>query len=325
MYSNDKIIDALILYHNKHKYNLTIKQILSILHIARSTLYVWINNSTYSPNNNRHILPKRIIRIVHNAPKLTEACENFIINHVHKFPQFNIKKLSKKISKLFHITISRGYIYFILKKNKITHKTVQKYNYPHGHLKFKKEAKRLKIEIDKIDNNFTSIDESGFYLNTYSNRGWSKKGTKCTIKTTFNRSNKYSVVMGISKNKINSYKLIKRSYNALKFNNFIKDDLIPNMENNVLFMDNYSIHKTKQLKEILIENDKMSLFNIPYSPQFNPIEYIFNSIKADIKKNNITTYDKLDKYMKQFVNKTNKIGFGKYFEHTYNNLSNAVY
>jgi len=192
-------------------------------------------------------------------------------------------------------------------------------------VKFKKEAKRLKIEIDKIDNNFTSIDESGFYLNTCSNKGWSEKGTKCTIKTTFNISNKYSVVMGISKNKINSYKLIKGSCNASKFNNFIKDDLIPNMENNVLFMDNYSIHKTKQLKEILIENDKTSLFNIPYSPQFNPIEYLFNSIKADIKKNNITTYDKLDKCMKQFVNKTNKIGFEKYFEHTYNNLSNAVY
>jgi len=253
MYSNDKIIDALILYHNRQRYNLTIEQILSILRIARSTLYEWINNSTYSPDNNKHILPKRIIRIVHNAPKLTKACENFIINHVHKFPQFNIKKLLKKISKLFHITISRGYIYFILKKNKITHKTVQKCNYPHGQAKFKKEVRKLKIEIDKIDNDFTSIDESGFYLNTCSNKGWSEKGTKCTIKTTFNRSNKYSVVMGISKNKINSYKLIKGSYNALKFNNFIKDNLIPNMENDVLFMDNYSIHKTTQLKEILIE------------------------------------------------------------------------
>ena len=45
-------------------------------------------------------------------------------------------------------------------------------------------------------------------------------------------------------------------------------------------LDNVVIHKTKIISENLRKN---MIYNIPYSPQFNPIEYVNNELKRQIK------------------------------------------
>ena len=44
-------------------------------------------------------------------------------------------------------------------------------------------------------------------------------------------------------------------------------------------MDNASIHKTKELKEILNHKKYNVVYTPPYSPEFNPIEMVFGNIK----------------------------------------------
>ena len=51
-----------------------------------------------------------------------------------------------------------------------------------------------------------------------------------------------------------------------------------------LFLDNLSVHKTKDVKLLFEELNITEIFNVPYCPQFNGIESYFAQVKAAYKK-----------------------------------------
>jgi transposase len=325
MYPYAKIKDAIFLYKNKKNLKMNIDVILFTTQIARSTLYDWIEKFSYLLDSKMsYILSKRTSKKIRSNRKLTAEIEIFIVNHVRNNPDFNIKKLTNKVIKKFGVKFSVSHIYRILGYNNLTYKKVQKITYPYGKVRFKKAVKNIKKDIDKCNNDFTAIDETAVYLGSANNYGWSKKGDRCKINSSFNKSNKYSLCQAISKKSFIASEMIKGSYNTKKFNMFIEDKVIPNMDNNVLFMDGCTIHKSKELSEKLKENNIIQLINVPYSPQFNPIEYTFNTLKFRIKKENVTTKKQLENVIKKHVNDGNKNSFQNYYEHTYKNLEMSI-
>jgi transposase len=51
-----------------------------------------------------------------------------------------------------------------------------------------------------------------------------------------------------------------------------------------LFLDNLSVHKTKDAKLLFEKLNITEIFNVPYCPQFNGIESYFSQLKATYKK-----------------------------------------
>jgi transposase len=51
-----------------------------------------------------------------------------------------------------------------------------------------------------------------------------------------------------------------------------------------LFLDNLSVHKTKDAKHLFEKVNITEIFNMPYCPQFNGIESYFSQLKATYKK-----------------------------------------
>ena len=51
-----------------------------------------------------------------------------------------------------------------------------------------------------------------------------------------------------------------------------------------LFLDNFTVHKTRSAKLLFEELNITEIFNVPYCPQFNGIESFFAQIKATYKK-----------------------------------------
>ena len=324
MYDISKIKDVIRAYKTKNETNLTINQILKIFSISKSTLYVWIHK--YSDLSETALSDITIkLNVDSRKPrKLTKEGTDFIINFVIKHPDFNARKLVKKIKKTFDININRNYIYYILNKNNITYKKVEKNSYPYGKTKFIKNTKIVKRLVDNCGNKFTAIDETSIYLGTAKNYGWSKKGTRAIVKSNFNRKNKYSLCQAISNDGIIAQKIIKNSFNTVKFNDFVINDVIPNMTNKAILMDGCSIHKSKILDEKLKEKNITKIINVPYSPQFNPIEFTFNTLKNKIKNNNINTYAELIALIYAHQKETNINGFHNYYKHTYNNPVSAI-
>jgi transposase len=124
MYNKDKIFDALSMYNKKDIYGISIDVILDILCIARSTLYEWIKNYGKNFDGNKNTITDRTKNKLKKHIKISAECKSFIISHVTENPDFNIKKLKRKILKIYEVRISKGYIYHILKNNDITYKKV---------------------------------------------------------------------------------------------------------------------------------------------------------------------------------------------------------
>jgi transposase-like protein len=59
------------------------------------------------------------------------------------------------------------------------------------------------------------------------------------------------------------------------------------------------------------------IYNISYSPQFNPIEYVNNELKRQIKTENIKNESELRIFMKGFIKENNKKRYMGYFEKAY--------
>lgn len=73
--------------------------------------------------------------------------------------------------------------------------------------------------------------------------------------------------------------------NAEDFQSFVKDVARKNYGQQLaLFMDNLAVHKTNTLKALYGQLDIMPLFNIPYSPETNPIEACFSVVKSHFKR-----------------------------------------
>ena len=72
--------------------------------------------------------------------------------------------------------------------------------------------------------------------------------------------------------------------NIPKFKQYLQRLRDANGEDKIaLFMDNLSAHKSKKTKMEMIRLGFRCIFNISYSPQFNPIEHTFSKIKAKFK------------------------------------------
>jgi len=52
----------------------------------------------------------------------------------------------------------------------------------------------------------------------------------------------------------------------------------------VIFMDNATIHNSKVVKAFMAERGLAGIFNVAYSPQYNPIEIVWSQVKAGFKK-----------------------------------------
>ena len=156
-------------------------------------------------------------------------------------------------------------------------KTVKKWleeDYP----AIEKRAKKEKAEINWLD-------ESGIQSTDNRGRSYAKKGKTPLIKISAkrNRSNFISTVnkLGIMRfmtylGKMESEKLIEFMRRLIKSGN----------KKIFLIMDNYSVHKSKKVKDWVKEHEKhIEIFYLPtYSPDLNPDERLNRHLKSIIFK-----------------------------------------
>lgn len=324
-YSNDLRSRALKLYYvDKYK----IKQISKLLGIDRKTLYNW--KKQYPKQNiiNLHmnkikeniILENNKIKINANKDKIKKykikrEYEKYILKMVINNPYFNCKQLCCSLKKKYKLFVSESTLYKWLSKNEITYKKVRHKIVANVKdlLKCKKEL-ALKIKrVTDISQSIISIDEASYVTNMMPHYGWSKKGEKSNFIVNNKRRIRYTVICAIDKNKIIDYTIIKGSSNATTFTEFVKS-IISNDKSCTLLLDNAQIHRSKEFTKYIATTKINLLYNIPYNPESNPIEHVFNKAKQITRKQNTTTEELLnDAIIKGFksISRTNLRNFYK--------------
>ena len=165
-------------------------------------------------------------------------------------------------------------------------------------------------------NNIISIDETSIDSHICSDYGWSKSGTRIQNKITHSKI-RYSLILAINRKEIIHKELIKGSTNGEFFFKFIKN-LVKKLKpkkNNYILLDNARIHHYKKVKEFIDMQLKIKLiYNIPYSPETNPIERVFNDIKRILKTKKINNFNLIDQIEKSLITVNNSDNFYAYYK-----------
>lgn len=157
-------------------------------------------------------------------------------------------------------------------------------------LEFKRSAYCVLIGELYSREQLVFVDESAMDRRlTYRTHGWALKGKRASKKGHFKRGKKYSVLPAISLDGILDISVVEGSFNTRLFEDFV-ESLVGVMNpyplaNSVLIMDNCKIHKSQYVADLCESKGIELVFLPPYSPDFNPIELAFSSIKAWIRKN----------------------------------------
>jgi hypothetical protein len=118
---------------------------------------------------------------------------------------------------------------------------------------------------------------------------WLKRGEHASRHKFQFQGAKYSMLPALSLDGILHLTVIKNAVTGASFRRFM-EDLLPLMNkwplpNSVLVIDNTSIHKVAGIRELVEERGMRLLFLPSYSPDYNPIELAFSSIKAWLRTN----------------------------------------
>ena len=107
---------------------------------------------------------------------------------------------------------------------------------------------------------------------------------------TLARGKRISAIAAISSEGWLGVELTYNSVDSDKFFDFIWGTLIPNMQpfdgsntKSIVIMDNCFIHRVEPVKELLQDAGILIFLPPPYSPDYNPIEKTFSSIKYYLK------------------------------------------
>jgi len=134
------------------------------------------------------------------------------------------------------------------------------------------------------------VDESHFnWITLRRSYAWAPCGDRASCREFFVRGARYSILPALSLDGIVHTEVYNHVVTGDNFRLFIAG-LLERMQpwplpNSVIIMDNETIHKVEGIQE-MVEECGMHLIYLPvYSPDLNPIEEAFSSIKAWLRAN----------------------------------------
>ena len=94
-----------------------------------------------------------------------------------------------------------------------------------------------------------------------------------------------SMLAAISKERgIEHYRIFPRSVHLPKFKEWLSELRVLNGDAKIcLFMDNLSCHTSDKAKKKMRELDFKYIYNLPYEPDYNPIESTFSQLKSKFR------------------------------------------
>ena len=143
------------------------------------------------------------------------------------------------------------------------------------------------------------IDETAFWVGMSRLMARSLLGEKALYLRPFYRGRKVTLIGAMNVEGIVATKAIEGSMKGEDFYNFIKTELVPKLRpGHVIVMDNLNIHKMKGIEELVAEKGARIEYLPPYCPELNPIEMLWSTLKAFVRRFPSRMVSSLEKLIK---------------------------
>ncbi|NJK71369.1 MAG: IS630 family transposase [Thermales bacterium] len=145
-----------------------------------------------------------------------------------------------------------------------------------------KQIKKLE-QVDKSKIFF--IDESGIDNQLHRPLAKSKKGIKVFEKITGKRRARSSIISARNHNhKLFAPLIYDGTADTILILFWVGNILIPQLPpNSITVWDNATYHKSKKIKQLLEKHGHTIIFLPPYSPDLNPIEKLWGTLKQNLR------------------------------------------
>lgn len=320
------ITDILRALKSYYIYNVTLKNVSELYEIDPKTFYNWRkkyeNVQITKSTTIKDLQDDNINEMKKALASLTTEIRSTIESHVINNPHFRAGGLVIKIKELHNVSISKSTLYRWLSLMNITYKKARrKIIVDVVRLQQLREEMRALMKKCISENRIIlSIDEFGIQKETTPSKGWNKKGQPVEYNVKQMRYKRQSVVAIISKNGVVSKCIQPGSFNGVLFTDFIKKTFEGKKGKYALILDNAVIHRVKELQAYFKDNDIVPIFNIPYRPDCNPIEFMNNKVKNEIKRSINDTDETLIKSINDGFDKIKRSDTRGYFKKASMNL-----
>ncbi len=148
------------------------------------------------------------------------------------------------------------------------------------------DAKQAFVESLKNEKkeNIVYVDETGFDEHLYREYAFSKRGQRVIAKIPGKKLKRLSLVAALCNGKILAPFGYSGTGDSNVFHTWVEKVLLPQLKpGQIIIMDNAKIHKSEKTKELIKSVGCELRFLPPYSPDLNPIEHTWASIKQKIR------------------------------------------
>ena len=140
------------------------------------------------------------------------------------------------------------------------------------------------------------VDETGFARASFRQYAYAPKGICVEAKVSSNRYKCTTLIAARIQGSFTAPVLFDGSCDAIAFNTWLEEMLCPLLDDrHVVILDNASFHKGSQTAALITKCGASLLFLPPYSPELNPIEKDFATLKRIREYNAEATLDQIIK------------------------------
>jgi transposase len=145
-------------------------------------------------------------------------------------------------------------------------------------------------------------DEAGVRSDNHIGTTWAPIGKTPIVKTTGARFG-VNIISAISPRGEMEFMITKGKFNSEVFINFMKKLIRYKREKVFLIVDGHPTHKSKMVAEFVEKNkDRLRLYILPpYSPELNPDELVWNTLKQNIGRKKVNGPDDLQQKVVDFL------------------------
>lgn len=215
---------------------------------------------------------------------LTSGQEELVLDYVVGYPTVMHQELAWFIWDEFHIDVDEKWCSRLLIRRNLTRKKAERVALEQNPiLRAEFEEKMKGMPADRV----CCVDESSSNERTgWRKFGYSLIGTPCKDQGGAKRSKRWSCLPAITTKGYLPHPLVYQgSITAEMFEDWIEFRVLPELDEGMfLVMDNAPIHRTDRMETICRAAGVTLVKLPPYSPNFNPIELSFSSLKSWVRR-----------------------------------------
>ncbi|KAF7345996.1 Tc1-mariner class transposase [Mycena venus] len=265
--------------------NFSMQKICDVLGIKKTLVYKTldyhtVHGTSYNPAAYRS-----------GRPRILDATDiKFILALIEQCHTIYIDEIQEKLLTQRNVSVSVTTLLRTMRRLELTRKCVSIHALERNDLQRSAYMNRM-ADLVPDANMLMFIDEAAKDDRTLGrSKGWSLRGQRCIQRRAFIRGKRYSILPVITLDGTVAHDIVEGAINSTRFIQFLEEHVIPLTNpypgpRSVLVLDNCSIHHAEEVR-VLVEDQALCklVFLPPYSPDLNPIEQAFASIKAFLRR-----------------------------------------